>query len=254
MAEAGQRTKWRGVYNDLHRQIERGELSPGDQIPGEFELADTHKVSRSTVRTALIHLQQEGLITSGRGSLGRQVRERRPMWWNLASFENGDRRDDPQTGMDEWAAGVLEQGRVPKQEVAVSIQAAPPEIASRLDIEPEGLAVRRQRVRFVDDVPYQLSTSWFPEHIARGTALMEQRDLAMPGGVLRSIGHPQVRVRDEISVRMPTPAEVDQLDLGMGMPVGQHIRTGYDAKGHALRVMVTVFPGDRQFLVYDLEV
>lgn len=33
--------------------------------------------------------------------------------------------------------------------------------------------MRRHRERLVDDEPFQLATSWFPEDLARGTVLME---------------------------------------------------------------------------------
>ncbi|MBB6001348.1 GntR family transcriptional regulator [Streptomonospora salina] len=210
-------------------------------------------MSRQTVRAALTKLQQEGLITRGRGSRGRQVRDRRPLWWKLSEFERGSRRDDGEKGHDDWAAGVTDQGREPRQVVSVSIEAAVPEISAALELSDGSLVVRRQRVRYVDGLPFQLSTSWFPEDIARDTPLMEKRDVAVAGGILRSIGHPQIWGRDVITVRMPTPAEANQLDLPMGTPVGQHSRTGYGEDGAPVRHMITVFPGDRHCLVYELE-
>ncbi len=248
---ASEKTRWEAVANDIRQRIERGELAPDDQIPGEFDLADSHGVSRQTVRTALQQLQQEGIITEGKGRLGRKVRQRRPLWWNLTQFERGKRRDDPEKGADDWAAGVIEQGRTPRQEVSVSIEPAPADVAKHLDIAPDTLAVKRHRVRLVDDEPYQLATSWFPEDLARGTALMEPHDIAAPGGLMRAIGHPQVRLYDEIQVRMPTPSEAAALQLPGGTPVGQHTRVGYDKDGQPCRVMVTIFAGDRHYLIYD---
>lgn len=248
---ASENTRWEAVANDIRQRIERGELAPGDQIPGEFDLADSHGVSRQTVRSALQRLQQEGLITEGKGRLGRQVRDRQPLWWNLTQFERGERRDDPEKGADDWAAGVIEQGRTPRQEVFVSIEPAPADVAKHLGIPAGTLAVKRLRVRFVDDEPYQLATSWFREDIARETPLMEPRDIAVPGGLMRTIGHPQVRLHDEIQVRMPTPGEASQLKLPSGTPVGQHTRVGYGKDGQPVRVMVTIFAGDRHYLIYD---
>jgi len=53
---------------------------------------------------------------------------------------------------------------------------------------------------------------------------------------------------------MPTPTEADQLELPMGTPVGQHVRIGIGTDDRPVRVMVTVFPGDRQVLAYELSV
>lgn len=204
------------------------------------------------MRAAINRLQQDGLVTRGRGSRGRQVRDRHPLVWKLSEFERGQRRDDASTGLDDWAAGVAEQGRTPRQSVKVAIEAATPEVSGALEVDPGTLVVRRNRIRYVDSLPYQLSTSWFPESIARDTLLMADHDVAVPGGILRHIGHPQVWARDEITVRMPTPTEAAGLDLPMGTPVGQHSRTGYAEDGQPVRYMVTVFPGDRHFLLYEV--
>ena len=67
--------------NALRTAITSGQYRPGDHL-GEMELATHLGISRGTVREAMRHLQQEGLLTSGRrgmlrvNSLGPQeVRE-----------------------------------------------------------------------------------------------------------------------------------------------------------------------------------
>ncbi len=49
---------------------------------------------------------------------------------------------------------------------------------------------------------------------------------------------------------MPTPTEVHRLQLTAGTPVAEHIRTGYTADNRAVRVMVSVIPGDTLILQY----
>jgi GntR family transcriptional regulator len=46
----------------LRRQITSGELRKGDLLPSESYLQQEHQVSRSTVRTALRVLRDEGLV------------------------------------------------------------------------------------------------------------------------------------------------------------------------------------------------
>lgn len=53
------------VAEQLREAILRGELSPGDALPAERELADTFGASRASVREALRVLQAQGLITGG---------------------------------------------------------------------------------------------------------------------------------------------------------------------------------------------
>jgi GntR family transcriptional regulator len=130
----------------------------------------------------------------------------------------------------------------------------PAAVAERLDLDAEkDIVVVRRRVRYVDDVPFQVADSYFPENLARGTALMQPKDVSVPGGLLASIGHAQKRLVDEIQIRMPTKDESARLGLPAGTPVAEHMRTGYDAEGRPVRVMVTVAPGDRHTLVYELD-
>ena len=54
----------RRLADALTEAIRRGEYSPSDPLPSESEIARTLGVSRSPVREAIAHLEQEGLVTS----------------------------------------------------------------------------------------------------------------------------------------------------------------------------------------------
>jgi hypothetical protein len=61
----------------------------------------------------------------------------------------------------------------------------------------------------------------------------------------------EVGYRDELTTRMPTPEEVQTLDLGAGVPVLAYVRTCY-TKERPVRLTETIFAGDRNRLVYEL--
>lgn len=238
------------VADTLRRAITRGDLAPGDAVPSEAELREQHGVSRDTIRKALHQLTQEGLLTAGQGRV-RHVRSYAPLRWVLSGFES--QMSDPDDQLDPWGADVKRQGRRPSESVEVAIVVPPEAIADRLGIGSDELAVVRRRVRYVDDTPYQIADSYFPESLARGTPLMQPRSVSVPGGILAAIGRPQSTVLDEIAIRMPTKNEVDRLELPSGTPVAEVTRTGYAEDDTPLRVMVTVAPGDRNVLVYKLD-
>ena len=50
------------IAEEIEAQILRGELKPGDQLPGEAELGEMFGVTRSTVREGLRQLESEGLV------------------------------------------------------------------------------------------------------------------------------------------------------------------------------------------------
>jgi len=56
------------VFNQIHELIKQGRLRARDQLPSERELAETFKVSRTSVREALRALETQGLIVSRTGA------------------------------------------------------------------------------------------------------------------------------------------------------------------------------------------
>ena len=49
---------------------------------------------------------------------------------------------------------------------------------------------------------------------------------------------------------MPTPAETDSLSIQAGTPVAEHRRAGYTSRDKAVRVMISIIPGDTLVLRY----
>ena len=55
------------VFSQIHELIKEGRFKARDQLPSERELAETFKVSRTSVREALRTLESQGLIVSRTG-------------------------------------------------------------------------------------------------------------------------------------------------------------------------------------------
>ena len=56
------------VVSQVHEMVREGKFKAGDQLPSERELAETFKVSRTSVREALRALETQGLVVSRTGS------------------------------------------------------------------------------------------------------------------------------------------------------------------------------------------
>jgi GntR family transcriptional repressor for pyruvate dehydrogenase complex len=56
------------VVGQLHQLIDEGKLKVGDRLPSERELAETFRVSRSSVREAIKTLENEGMVITRPGS------------------------------------------------------------------------------------------------------------------------------------------------------------------------------------------
>ena len=56
------------VVSQIHEMVREGRFKAGDQLPSERELAETFKVSRTSVREALRALEAQGLVVSRTGA------------------------------------------------------------------------------------------------------------------------------------------------------------------------------------------
>jgi GntR family transcriptional regulator len=227
----------------LRERIALGTYESG--LPSESELMTEFDVSRTTVRTALTTLLNEGLLWSASG-VGYFVK-------NLEHFEYSPQSDFRRRAVipeaDSFTLAAKE--RNPAQQIEVSIVQAPEEVARRLGVEEGDVVVVRRRVRLLDGVPYQLYDSYYPQDVVEGTDAMLPEDVGRGiNVVLAENGFPQVRALDEIRIRMPNPEEVRRLQLGPGTPVAEHLITGFTPDDRVVRVARVILPGDRNVITF----
>ncbi|MEV7940861.1 GntR family transcriptional regulator [Kitasatospora sp. NPDC088264] len=244
---ADNKARWEIVYDDLRRQIDQHKLAAGDQVPGELQLAELHDVSRDTVRNALRRLQQEGLVTEGKGRLGRTVREWKPLVYRPQS----EFRKKPPT-VDIFTNLLAQEGREGTQTIEVDVVLPDELIRQRLQLnENEPVAVRR-RTSYVDGRPYATDDSYVAHRIVEGSEWMLPASIERgTNQVLAELGHKLVEALDEIYPRMPRRPEVERLSLPTGTPIAELISTAHDEDGQPIQVTVCLLPGDRHVIVYE---
>jgi GntR family transcriptional regulator len=240
------------LADQLRAAIERGDLQPGQKLPPERDLVEQYGVSRTTVTLALKALKAEGLLSSGQGR-GTFIRER-SFIQVLASHQDSAARRQ-QTGLATFNAEIEAAGRTPRQDVIEVAALTPPlDIAGRLRLKEGEQTLVRRRIRYVDEVPVARADSYFPLDLVQGTPIASE-PRHIPQGVLQileELGHPVARFTDEISFRMPSPAEVRLLRLSTGVPVVRVIRTAVDAEDKPLEVLDQLLAGDKHVLIYDV--
>ncbi len=147
MHKAAQRTPLhQKLYLDLRGKLQVGQFKPGDLIPAESELMHNYKVSRITVRAALDHLVQDGLIDRypGRGSY---VKALEPQARNcLTSF----------------TTQMLSQGHIPTTQL-LKLRAV--KTQKHLPFEGNTELVFIERLRSVDGQPAALVRSYLPKNL-----------------------------------------------------------------------------------------
>ena len=250
--ERTSRPLYRQVADELRVQIQRRQLAPGRQLPTEAELMDRYGVSRNTIRLALGVLRTEGLVVTGqgrgsfvadvpvrRGGAGTDVLRQRVTWG----------------GTDALTAELVDAVDREHVDVTVATHPAPPHVADRLGLQVGDRVVARHRLHLHDTAPSHSSDSYLPARLAGDSPLAHTGRLGTSvAGLLSDLGHPVQRVSDEIGVRMPTPAEAQELQIATGVPVLAVQRTAFDEADDPVLTVVALLPGDRHTLRYDLTV
>jgi GntR family transcriptional regulator len=152
---------------------------------------------------------------------------------------------------DEWAEEARRLGGRGTQQLGeVGESTAPPEIAEALGAD---LVVIRRRVMFLDDRPVELTDSYYPPEIARGTALAEPRKIR--GGAVRllaELGHRPRRIREDVYSHRPTTRERDALRLDDQDWTLQIFRVSSTETGLPVEVSVLTMPAESRRLRYEI--
>ena len=139
----------------LLRQMREQDLQPGHRLPGDFQLCKTYDVSRTVVRQALAELETEGVIerVKGRGTF-------------VAPRRTSERLVQSLTGLyeDVAARGGHLHSQVRRQEVVP----ADDQIATHLALQLGAPVLAIERLRFVDNEPWVLVTTYLPYDVAPG--------------------------------------------------------------------------------------
>lgn len=253
-AEQDRRPASRRIADELRAAIERGDLAPGTKLPSERQLAANYSTARNTAREAIGILEAEGLVVPEHGR-GVFVRNRRPLMRLGANRYSRQLREH--TGLSPFRIEVMKQGRSPRTECrSVTRTAAPSEVAERLPLAAGEQVVRRENWYFADDEPVQIGVTFIPEHIVDGSPLATETTLGRGSIYARfeDLGYRITRIREEISARMPTPAEASGLAMPRGVPVIEVLHTSVDEHGQPFEVTRFVMRADLNGLDYDIPV
>jgi DNA-binding GntR family transcriptional regulator len=228
------------IADDLRDRILSGALGAGEKLPSESDLMRDYDVSRTVPKMAINVLRSEGLITShpGKGSFVRRARALRRL-----GNDRYRRRDDaaPPFASDATAAGQAARWEHHSRE-----ERASPVVAERLAIEPGDPVMVTDYRFFADDEPTQLSISYEPLAITRGTPieLPEEGDVLGVIARMDSIGQHVTEVSERVTTRAPRPHETEALAIPAGVPVLCIVRT-HHATTTPLETADIIVPGDR---------
>ncbi len=223
----------------LQSEIQAGSWPPNAAIPSEHELCRTFSVSRTVVRQALGELVTKGLLyrVKGKGTFvtPAKLKER------FIQRSDGFYREMTGRGFS-VRSSVLEQ----------RVVEAPPNVRDHLRLAERSPTIKIERLRFVDDEPMQLVTTYIPCDLCPDLAAAD-----LTAGSLYELLRTRyglavfsgVRVLEAVAAQRPISA---LLGVNKGAPLFRMESVSYLQDGRPLEYYVAWHRGDRS--KFEIEV
>jgi GntR family phosphonate transport system transcriptional regulator len=205
MAERKKTPLWISIAQTMRETIANGQYEAGSRLPTEAELAGKFGVDRHTIRHAMAHLIEAGLVHSRRGAgyfvLSRPV-------------------DYPLGERVRFHQSLLAAGRLPKRKkLSIERRQASAVDAKRLRVSEGASLCVFNTLSFVDRNPVALSESCFPKNRLPGIDTALEKEMSVTAA-LKQVGvDDYVRMSTRLSARIATATQAVHLRLHEGAPL-----------------------------------
>lgn len=212
---------------------------PGDQIPGEQDLCELYKISRSVVRQSLKELELEGVITrrKGKGTFIALPKINESLIAKLTGFYQGmvERGLKPVTK-------VLHQRTVPCTE----------EIAQYLNIAPGSQVIDIRRLRNINDQPIQLVISYIPFDLCPTLATLDLTNRSLYEFLEKECNVFIAKGKRYIEAVVANEEEAGLLDIEKGAPLLMLDSISFSENGQPVEYYHALHRGDRSRFEVEL--
>lgn len=193
---------WAQLLDDLRERLDRGEFT--DAFPTDVELTQHYDVSRHTVREAVRHLQNEGVVSRERGR---------------GTFVTTPTIQQATGAIYSLFRSVETAGLEQRSSVIDLSECTAPEVAERLSLPALEPLIRLERLRFADGSVLAHDTAWLPATVARPLLGADFTHTALYDELQRVCGTRPTSGTEWISTQLPTPEERAHLGVSARQPV-----------------------------------
>lgn len=240
---------YREIAERIAAAIVAGDYKAGELLPTVRDLAEQEGIAPGTARRVIETLQASGLVYSGwfDGKRGVKVRSR-----GRTDFFATDALRPGRIGAgDAFRENAHKAGRDPDVRFTMLLRVPPADVARRLGIAPDALAVERTTVQLLDGEPWSRERSWYDPQFAAETGVDTTADL--PDGVIRQLtdrGYRETAHRDEVTDTIASTEDASDLAVPVGTPLLVQVRTAA-TDDRVTRVTQTVRLGNRNRLIWE---
>jgi len=231
------------IADELSRRITEGGMASGSWLPPERELAAEFDADRSTIKRALLMLEEQGLVTSLAGVGAKVANEFQRNALDITSRVGNWRG---------FHVSAERSGQEAFTDTEVRDVEADVTVAKWLAVPTGTQVLERSRLQgIVGEPPVQSSTTWIVPDVAERLPILRQVNTG-PGGMLSRIeelGY-QLRFEDVVTARMALKDERTRLQIDEREPVLEVWRRCYDQGDRVIEVTQRVVVGGRHELIY----
>ncbi|OLP65329.1 HTH-type transcriptional repressor YvoA [Bacillus pumilus] len=226
------------IMENLKKQIEDGTLAPDTLIPSEREYAERFGISRMTVRQALSNLVNEGYLYRQKGK---------------GTFVSREKFEQPLQGLTSFTEDMRQRGLKASSELLdFNKIACPAHLFSSLQLADSDAVFELKRIRFANDEPMAIETSYIPEKFA-GTLTKEHLTGSLYEYIENHTGLAIAHATQELEANVATKGEAHLLSITTGAPVLSITRTTYLQNDLPFEYVLSVYRGDRYKLIHTME-
>lgn len=226
------------IMRQLLEKIQGGAFAVDSILPPERELAETYKVSRMTVRQAIIELVNEGILVRRKG---------------IGTFVAPPKLEQALSRLTSFTEDMAQRGLKAGARV-ISFEEIVPELAIRktLGLGSEDKAYECVRVRLADDEPMALETTTLPLWLCPGLSRQDLENQSLYRLLADRWG-----VRLDYATQSLEPAcastyEASLLHVAAGTPLLLMHRITHNQVGRAIEHVKSLYRGDRYKFIIEL--
>lgn len=228
------------VRDILKDRINTGALNPGDQLPSENEISSAFNISRMTVRQAIQELIREGFINIRRGE---------------GTFVNSAPRTQMLLKLDGFSAEMAKLGysnhsRILDMDCIEAYDSF--EMAySGLSLPAGEPIVRIRRIRYLEDTPFALESSYLPYDIGKGLVKPAMADDMSIYNYIENTLHIRLARADHVIQPDLSDTEIAKhLEINHGEAILKLHGTTFSMQNKPVEYLEGIYRGDK----YELKV
>ncbi|MBI5305208.1 MAG: GntR family transcriptional regulator [Chloroflexi bacterium] len=219
------------LKESLRSDILAGRLRAHQQLPSERELCARFRVSRMTVRQALLDLTREGLIYSRAGK---------------GTFASEPKIDQQLKALSGFSQDMQSRGSKPSSRVLeAKIERAKDDVAKMLGVLPGAEIVLLTRVRLSDNIPLAIETVHLPHALCPNLLRHNFATESLYAVLEHEYGYRLTRAEQTIEAALARSREAALLRLAAPAPVLVMERVTYTDQGILIEHVHSIYRGDR---------